>query len=110
MVINTFSWQRFGVVQLDVEGGGRREEASKPKRARLEENIQTQILHNGSEIGLYLSLILCFTYLSLSCMYTALVCVDPMSFQMLTNSEVSVQHPVTIQQVIVKSKKNATLP
>jgi hypothetical protein len=54
-VVNTFGWQRFEVVQLDVEGGGR-EEARKPKRAKLEQNNHTQMLHDGSEIGLFFSL------------------------------------------------------
>ena len=61
MVVNTFGWQRFEVVQLDVEERVRGEEASKPKRARLEQCNQTQMLHDGSEIGLYFSLILCMT-------------------------------------------------
>ena len=52
MVVNTFGWQRFEVVQLNVEGG-RREEASQPKRPRLDQNNCTQMLHDGSEIGLY---------------------------------------------------------
>ena len=51
MVVNTFGWQRVEVVQLS--GGERRsgEEASKAKRARLEHHNNTQMLHDGSEIG-----------------------------------------------------------
>ena len=61
MVINTFGWQRFEAVHLDVEEGGRREEANQPKRPRLERSNCTQMLHDGSEIGLYFCL----------CLYTA---------------------------------------
>ena len=61
MVVNSFGWQRFELVQLDVEERVRGEEASKPKRARLEQYNQTQMLHDGSEIGLYLYHILCMT-------------------------------------------------
>ena len=51
MVVNTFGWQRVEVVQLSAGEGGSREQTSKPKRVRLEQDIQTQVLHDGSEIG-----------------------------------------------------------
>ena len=61
MVVNTFGWQRVEVVQLNTRERGDGEEANMPKRARLEQNIQMQMLHDGSEIGLYFSLILCMS-------------------------------------------------
>ena len=57
MVVNTFGWQRVEVVQLIAGEGGSGEQTSKPKRARLEQDTQTQILHDGSEIGWYFGLL-----------------------------------------------------
>ena len=48
--MNTFGWQRLEVVHLNnVEEES--EEPSVPKRARMEKHSNTQLLHDGSEIG-----------------------------------------------------------
>ena len=51
VVLNTFAWQRLEVVCLNSCEEHNGDGPNKAKRARLENPGQTQMLHDGSEIG-----------------------------------------------------------
>ena len=49
--MNSFGWQRLEVVRVNGRDDESEEEPNRAKRARLEQHCQTQLLHDGSEIG-----------------------------------------------------------
>ena len=55
IVMNTFSWQRHEVVCLSDGINQNEDEPNEPKKPRLEQNCLTQVVHDGSEIGVFLT-------------------------------------------------------